>query len=83
MALAVKVSNPQMDLANLALVGLNRYRQAAHTRDYPPERIEISPYDKAKINGTYSIGGVPILINEDLGPGELRVCAPDIGGVED
>lgn len=83
MVLAVKVSNPQMDLANLALVGLNRYRQASHTRDYPPERIEISLEDKAKINGTYTIGGVPILINEDLKPGELRVCTADIEGVED
>lgn len=78
MVYGVKVSNSSMDFANLVLVGLNRYRQASHTRDYPPAQIEISKEDKAKLNGTYSIRGVPIVINKDLKPGELRVCTPDI-----
>lgn len=83
MVLGVKVSNPSMNFPNLVLVGLNRYRQASHTRDYPPACIEISLEDKAKLNGTYSIAGVPILVNKDLGPGELRVCTPDIEGLDD
>lgn len=84
MVLAVKVQNPgSMNLSQLALFGLNRFRQAPHTHDYEPAAIECSPQDRAKLPPKFSINNIPVVSNKELEPGYLRVVTGDIPGVED
>ena len=81
MVYAVKVQNPgKMTLSDSVLYALNKFRQAAHTQGYEPARIEICPLEKDKLPGEY--GGVPIVASNELEPGQLRVCTPDIPGLE-
>lgn len=83
MVLAVLVKNSTINLPELALIGLNRFRQAHHTRDYQPERIEISPCDKCRLPNGPALNGLPVVINSELEAGWLRVCTMDVEGIED
>lgn len=84
MVLAIKVENTRkMNLSQFALYGLNKFRQASHTQDYEPAAIEVSPAERAKLPPKFSINNIPVVPNDELEPGYLRVVTKDIKGLED
>lgn len=84
MVLGIKVQNPgKMNISQLALLGLNRFRQAHHTRNYEPAKIEINPADRAKLPPKFSINNIPVVPNAELEPGYLRVVTANIAGLKD
>lgn len=84
MVLAVKVHNPgSLNLSQLALFGLNKFRQAPHTHDYEPAAIEVNPADRAKLPPKFSINNIPVVASAELEAGYLRVVTEDIPGLEE
>lgn len=85
MILAVKVNNlnGKMNLSQLALDGLKKFRQAPHTQDYQPAAIEVSPKDRERFPEKFKINNIPVIANPELEPGTLRVCTANIAGLED
>ena len=81
---ALKLKNPgTLNLSQFVLYGLNKFRQTEHTQNYEPAAIEVNPAERAKLPPKFSINNIPIVPNQELEPGYLRVVADDIKGLDD
>ena len=81
---AIKVQNTHnLRLSQFVIIALNRFRQAEHTQDYEPAQIEVCPGDRDKLPPQFSIKNIPVVANEELEPGFLRVVTADIPGIEE
>jgi hypothetical protein len=84
MVYALKVENlNKLPVPQFLLVGLNRFRQAEHTAKFEPAKIELNPKDIEKLPSRLMVKDIPVVPNEELEPGFLRVVTEDIPEVEE
>lgn len=60
-----------------ARAGLRMFRTEEHTKGYAPYQIQVNPTDNGFPAG-FTVEGLPVVCNEEVRAGFLRVCTEDI-----